>query len=70
MQMLCDLYGVQRSSLAQIIAHNPQVQTVLAAEILPDSPNEDIVLSSCLARQGIPAIERIVDEPYPRSVPH
>ena len=59
--------GIQRSTLADLVAREPEGQAVLVAEVLADTTHIDVILASSLQRHRVLQIGRVVNERTTRS---
>ena len=66
-QVLTDLYGIEGSTLANLVATEPEGQAVLVREVFAHATNEDVVLAGSLQRHGVHEVSGVVDQRTARS---
>ena len=66
-QVLSYLDGIEGGTLTDLVARKPEGETVLVAEVLAHTTDEDIVLAGSFQRHGINEVRGIVNQRTARS---
>ena len=64
-QQLGQLDGVGGRALAQVVAHDPEVQAALVRGVAADAPDQHVVAAGGVERRRVEAVRRVVDDRQP-----
>ena len=66
-QILTYLDSIEGGTLTDLVARKPEGETILVAEVLAHTTDEDIVLAGSLQRHRIDEVRRVVNQRTARS---